>query len=194
MRCLLQHLTLSLLFVLAGAFSGGFAQSPIEAGTTEPNSTQPAHFPSEAAKQQVGPAPAIPKRVLVLYWYNKDYPLNVRFERSFINALESPDGTRFEYYPEYLESNRFPGEIQSRLLHDYLRQKYLGLNIDVVVANSDATLEFLLKYRSDLFPNTPILFESVSTPALESLTAGPGMTGILAIRTHRQTLDLALRL
>src|SRR5262245_36952067 len=97
---------------------------------------------------------AQPKRVLVLYWYNRDYSWNVNFERTFKVALQSAHGETVEYYPEYLESNRFPGENQSALFHDYLRQKYADRNIDVVVANSDASLEFLSKYRDDLFPDT----------------------------------------
>ena len=36
-----------------------------------------------------------------------------------------------------------------------LRQKYAGRTIDVVVASASPPLDFLLKYRSDLFPHTP---------------------------------------
>src|SRR5262245_36602952 len=72
-----------------------------------------------------------PKRVLVLYWYGKDFPANVRFDRSFQAALQSAPAGSVEYYPEYLESDRFPGESQSRVLHAYLRQKYADRAIDV---------------------------------------------------------------
>src|SRR5262245_19673241 len=93
---------------------------------------------------------ASPKRVLVLYWYGKDFPANVRFDRSFQAALQSaPDGT-VEYYPEYLESDRFPGENQASLLHDYLRQKYADRTVDVLVATADESLNFLVKYSNDL--------------------------------------------
>src|SRR6185503_2706383 len=75
---------------------------------------------------QVGGAQQVtqPKRVLVLYWYDKDFPFNSTFDKSFRAALQArPQGT-VEYYPEYLESNRFPGENQSRVFGDYLRHKY----------------------------------------------------------------------
>jgi PAS domain S-box-containing protein len=132
--------------------------------------------------------------VLVLYWYNKDYPWNVNFERSFQAALRSAGSGAFEYYPEYLESNRFPGENQSLFLHDYLRQKYADRNIDVVVANSDASLDFLLKYRDDLFPNTPIVFITTRRPTPETLSARSNLTGLLTLTDHRKTLDLVLKL
>ncbi|HEX8843850.1 MAG TPA: ABC transporter substrate binding protein [Pyrinomonadaceae bacterium] len=147
-------------------------------------------FPLGARAQ----ADAGPKRVLVLYWYNKDYSWNVNFDRDFQAALRSAPAGPFEYYPEYLESDRFPGEHQSRLLHDHLRQKYADRRIDVVVATSDASLNFLLKYRADLFPQAPIVFTATQHPTTEQLAAGPGMTGLIILTAHRQTVDLALRL
>jgi signal transduction histidine kinase len=134
------------------------------------------------------------KGVLVLDWYDRDFFWNVKFDGSFQAALQSsPDGN-VEYYPEYLESNRFPGESQALLLRDYLRQKYADRTIDVVVANSDASLDFLLKYRKDLFPDAPIVFVATRHPSKEELAAGPGLTGLVNINAYRKTLDLALRL
>src|SRR6185295_16820359 len=66
--------------------------------------------------------------------------------------------------------------------------------IDVVVASSDASLDFLVKYRADLFPNTPIVFISARHPTREKLMARPGMTGIVNLNAYSKNLDLALRL
>jgi PAS domain S-box-containing protein len=148
------------------------------------------------------PAPTItraqqsiaPKRVLVLYWYGKDFPANVRFDRSFQAALRSASDGTVEYYPEYLESDRFPGEKQSQFLHSYLRQKYADRTIDVVVAAGGPALDFLLKNRKDLFTHTPIVFVMSSYPKTEELAAGRDLTGIVTNNTYRKTLDLALRL
>jgi signal transduction histidine kinase len=147
-------------------------------------------LPSIAHAQQSPP----PKRVLVLYWYNKDHIWNIGFDKSFQAALQSARSGPVEYYPEYLETNRFPGENQALLLRDYLKQKYAALGIDVVVASSDASLDFLLKHRDDLFPNTPIVFISAKPPTTEKLMARPGMTGIVNLNAYRKNLDLALRL
>src|SRR6266850_4190386 len=113
---------------------------------------------------------AAPKRVLVLYWYDKDYPGHVRWDQNFRSALQTSTGA-IEYYPEYLEANRFPGERQSQALRDYLRQKYSDRPIDVLVAQSEASLSFLLKYRDDLFPHTPIVFYVASRPKPEPLAS-----------------------
>src|SRR5205085_5067826 len=87
------------------------------------------------------------KHVLVLHWDQKDHPANIEFDRSFEANLQSAAPGDIEIYPEYLDSNRFPGENQFLLLRDYLRRKYADRPIDVVVANSTVPLDFLLKNR-----------------------------------------------
>ena len=60
--------------------------------------------PAALPAQQV----AARKRVMVLYWYNMDFPGNVVFEKAFRPVLESAGSGAVEYYAEYLETNRFP--------------------------------------------------------------------------------------
>lgn len=133
------------------------------------------------------------KSVLVLYWYDKSFPGHVSWEQNFQAILNAtPDS--LEYYPEYLEANRFPGENQSQVLHDYLLKKYADRTIDVVVAQSDASLSFLLKYRNDLFPNVPIVFYSASGPLPSELQGETEMTGVVVISSYKRTLELALSL
>ena len=50
------------------------------------------------------------KRVLVLHWYNKDYLGNILFEQNFLPPLQKYSQAKIEYYPEYLETNRFSGD------------------------------------------------------------------------------------
>ena len=132
--------------------------------------------------------------VLILHWYGKDFSGNADFEQSFKEALKKAPNGPVEYFTEYLEEDRFPGKDQTQLLHDYLVQKYANRDIDVVVAVTDAPLKFLLDYRLDLFPRSAIVFLAIEPPAPEVLSTGPGMTGIVPVRTHKQTVDLALTL
>src|SRR5262245_37528040 len=85
------------------------------------------------------------KNVLVVYWYHKDYPWNSMFDQSFQSALKSTGGDEIVYHAEYLETNRFPHDQQYSLLHDYLKRKYADQPPDVVVATSDASLDFVIK-------------------------------------------------
>ncbi|HKQ76017.1 MAG TPA: ATP-binding protein [Blastocatellia bacterium] len=147
-------------------------------------------LPSVAHAQQV----AAPQRILLLYWHNREYAGNIAFEQNFRAGLQSaPPGT-IEYYSEYLESNRFPGESQSLLLRDYLSEKYADRNLDVIIAVTDKPLEFLLKHRRELFTHIPIVFVAVKSPTATELATGPGITGIVYGGNQSSTLDLALSL
>ena len=135
-----------------------------------------------------------PKRMVVLYWDNKDFPGNIRFEESFKTRLQLGQRQDIEYYPEYFEYSRFPEEKHISSFRDYLRAKYASRTVDVVVASADAPLDFLLNHRSDLFPNTPIVFVANNPPKPEALAPWPGATGVRYRNAYHETLDLALRL
>src|SRR5574338_529751 len=134
------------------------------------------------------------KKVLVLYWETKDFVGNISFDQGFQMGLKAEPSSKWELFSEYLDSTRFPGEHQAELLHDYLREKYANQKIDVVVATPDPALDFLLRYRNDLFVNSPIVFVAVKRPSPQVLASGAGLTGIIRVNTHRKTLDLALTL
>ena len=145
-----------------------------------------------AAGAQAQP-PEAPKRVLVLHWYHKDFPLNVSIEQGFRAALADEHRLDVEYYSEYLESDRFPGTRLEQAFHDYLRQKYADLPIDVVVGSGTGAAEFLLHHRRTLFPDVPLVFIG-SLAEGATAAAGPEVTGIATYRSFRKSLDLALGL
>ena len=144
-------------------------------------------LPSPASAQQATP----PKRILVLYWQSRLVPSNVLFEQSFEPVIRSAT-TWTEYYAELLDTDRFPGDAQLLVFRDYLRQKYASQPIDVVVTFSDVPLNFLLRYRDDLFPKAPIVFVVNKPPDASQLAAGPGMTGLITRNAYKENVDLAL--
>lgn len=134
-----------------------------------------------------------PKRILAIYWNAKDTPANVVFERYLQSALKRESAHPLEYYAEYIESERFPGQAQARILHDYLRLKYADRPIDVVLAMHPIPIQFALRYRDDLFPNTPIVFYTGASVGVD-LAAEPGVTGVLNADSYTKTMELALLL
>jgi hypothetical protein len=99
-----------------------------------------------------------PRRVLALHSEASDNPVHGSFIRQFRKVLKQQSGNTVEYYVEHYDSERFPGEPQARLMRDYLRQKYGDRNIDVLFAWGPFNLQFAVKYRAELFPDTPIVY------------------------------------
>jgi hypothetical protein len=145
--------------------------------------------PSGAVAAQEPPRP---KGVLVLYSSEKDSPANVTFEKSIQTVLRSARAGSVEYYPEYQWGCRFTGEGQSLLMRNYLRQKYGDDRIDVIIAPSTAPLNFLLKYRSDLFPNIPIVFHAYNRADADKKDEANGVA-VVVDNAFRNTIDLALK-
>jgi len=132
---------------------------------------------------------ADPERALALYWYGKDFPANVEFDRGVQKVFRTAG---IDYHAEYFEPNRFPGEQQAVALRDYLHTKYSERKIDVVIAMSPVAADFLLKYRDHLFPNVPLVFHMNTRAELEQ-RAGRNFPGVLPDNIHARTLDTALR-
>ena len=96
--------------------------------------------------------------------------------------------------PSTLESDLFPGEEASLAFKDYLRRKYQGRTIDVVIAMTDTSLRFVLDHRGELFPDAPVIFFGIAGPDETIRSVGAGITGIRIGIAYAETLKLALAL
>lgn len=134
-----------------------------------------------------------PRRVLALYSESSDQPVMVAFAQEFHAALKRQSGNSVEHYTEFVDSTRFPGREQARLMCDYLHRKYADRTIDAVFAWGPFTLPLVLEYRSELFPDTPVVYYSGSLEDLKDYPQRP-MTGILNPNTYVGTLEVALSL
>jgi PAS domain S-box-containing protein len=170
------------LLLVARAGSVGTAESRAEGPTA---GATPAR-----TGQNVGPEP---RRVLALYWYPSTHPATNRFDRQFHAVLKRQSAGKIEYYAEYFESARFPGESQARIMRDYLGRKYGDRKVDVLLAWGGVPLEFLLRYRGQLFPDTPIVYYVGTLEAIRDLPA-PALTGVQNPDAYEKTLELALSL
>jgi signal transduction histidine kinase len=133
-----------------------------------------------------------PRTVLVILWSAESYPTNPVVEAAIRKTLLSDRGPTVEYFVEHLESDIFPEELASSALHDYIRRKYKGRRIDVVIAVADSVLQFALRHRDELFPDAPIVYSGVSAVDETTSETGAGVTGITSAGGYGDSLRLAL--
>ena len=119
------------------------------------------------------------RTILTIYWSSESFPGTEALDAVIQQGVQS-HSERIDYFAEYLESDRFPDEEATQAFEDYIRRKYHGRRIDVVIAVTDVALQFALRYRQDLFPDAPIVFAAVAGPEASVRDAGPGVTGILS--------------
>ncbi len=133
-----------------------------------------------------------PKRILLLYHYGPESPSDPLFERGFESVMKSHPATKVDVYREYLETYRFPGEEHAPVMRDYLKGKYAGRKIDVIVALTDTSLNFLLRFREEMFPGVPLVYAVSKRPE-------PGKepslsTGVWCGTNIKDTLEVALQM
>ena len=134
------------------------------------------------------------RSVLTIHWGPEDFPGTATVDAAIREACLSPVDEPVHYYAEYLETEEFPSETALLAFRDYLREKFAGRRIDVVIADSTPALRFALRYREELFPGVPVVFVAGSVPGLTINSAHAGVTGVLSDAPFAETLELALKL
>jgi signal transduction histidine kinase len=134
------------------------------------------------------------RTVLTITAGTENFPANPIIDAGVRDALASRTDLPIDYFTEYLESDFFPGEAASMAFRDYLRAKYGGRRIDVVIAMTDQVLNFVLAHRAELFPGAPVVYMGVVVPGESVRTAGAGLTGLKVGVAYAETLRLALEL
>lgn len=128
--------------------------------------------PGGAIEPEPSVDPALPS-VLLLNSYHNGYKWTDGLVKGVRSVLHDVDliveymDTKRNTRPEYLEA-----------LRDFLKKKYAGVRIDVIVSADDRALEFLRAYRDELFPGVPVVFCGVNYASPEVRSGFPNTTGV----------------
>jgi signal transduction histidine kinase len=130
------------------------------------------------------------KEVLVLYSMRRDAQFSIVGETELPRILDAGLARNLDYYSEFIDLTRFPDPAYKLAFRDFLRQKYQGVELDLVIAMQDAAVEFVEAYRDSLFPGVPEVFlTNAPTPH-----RAPSSTGLIHVRDYAATLTLIRQL
>ncbi|UCE03689.1 MAG: hypothetical protein JSW67_05755 [Candidatus Latescibacterota bacterium] len=133
------------------------------------------------------------RTVLVLYSDNRLLTANTVFDASLRQTLRSHVGEPIDCFSEFLDEVHFPAFHQERM-RDLLRAKYADRPPAAIITFAPPSLDFCLRYRSELFPDAPIVFAAVEAHTSATGALGPRVTGVRSSFDGPATLRLALRL
>lgn len=137
------------------------------------------------------------KHVLALYSEDKLHPAHELTDQGIRSTFDSNMLFDIHLYNEYLDVSRFPGPTNARAVADYLRRKYAGMKIDVIITVYPVAADFFLREATGIFPDTPIVANQVSKAYAENLKRSPqvrSITGTIAGGNASSLLDLILRI
>src|SRR5215831_8730819 len=107
-------------------------------------------------------------------------------------AADSSEHIQVRFEP--LDISRFEDAPGRALLADFLRQKYAGQQIDLIVAGLAPSLDFALEYRQTIFPGVPIVYAALDAEEIRKRTLPADVIGSPIEMDLVGTLELALRL
>ena len=133
------------------------------------------------------------RTVLAIHWGPEEFPATPPVNEAIRATLMADADLPIDYFTEYLESDRFAPDEASSALADYIRRKYRGRRIDLVMAIADPALTFVLAHGAELFPGAPIVYSGVALPDTIDRYAA-GITAVMRGSAYAETLKLALDL
>jgi PAS domain S-box-containing protein len=95
---------------------------------------------------------------------------------------------------EYVNTSGGIGPEAKRLQVAYLRQKYAGRKIELVIAVLSSALDFTLAHRADLFPGAPVIYCAVDQREIGKRDLPAGVIGVSTRVDFPATLNIARRL
>jgi signal transduction histidine kinase len=99
-----------------------------------------------------------------------------------------------EVLSEHLELSRFPDAAQQHELARFLKRKYSGRKVDLVLAGLGSGLRFALEYGEEIFPGVPIVLLAVDRQEVESRALPARVIGRPITMDLAASLALALQL
>ncbi len=150
---------------------------------------------SQASTAAVEGGSEKPKTVVILYPdANDGRPGQVLADRGIRSTFASGTIGAIEVHGEYLDLSRFPDPGYQTDLAAFLKRKYAGRKIDLLITGLASGLDFALKYRDDAFPAVPIVFCAVDEQEAKARDLPPDVIGVPIKMDMAATLDVALRL
>jgi C4-dicarboxylate-specific signal transduction histidine kinase len=122
-------------------------------------------------------------------------PMSAMVDRGFRQVLGTISSAHeVQIYAEHLDNARFPGPEHEQRFAEYMRDRYAGKPIDLMVTVDPNALRFLNKYRDLIRPGVPVVFAGVPGRTLERLELPRDFIGVAMEPEAGPTIRMALQL
>ncbi len=133
------------------------------------------------------------KRILYINSYHPGFPTTHPLINGFRSILH-PDSVDLNI--EFMDSKRLNDSISQRNFYRSLSYKLKNRkNYDLIITSDDNALNFVLKYKDDLFHNIPLVFCGINNQAIkDSLHNSENISGVFETVSMKATIGLAFDL
>lgn len=133
-------------------------------------------------------------RVLVIHSYGMDFRWTVDMDRGIRDVLEAEPASRKTVHSETLDAKYFSDEGYMEEAALFIRRKYEGWSFDAIIVTDNFALEFMRRYRQDLWPATPVVFCGINNYTPELIAGMNNITGVAESLSAEETVAVIRRL
>ncbi len=119
-----------------------------------------------------------PQRVLLVFSESRDLPGNVLMEQSVRAEMLSHGTNHIEFFTESMDAAHFPSPVYYRLFGDYIRDKYAGQRLDLVMLFMARNYRLASELSTVPDPSVPRVYVVVNDLDLPEPSPARPFTGI----------------
>lgn len=128
--------------------------------------------------------------ILIIHSYSIDFQWTQDQHTAFIEAIEAA-GVRATYSIEFMDTKKYPLEINSQNYFDSVISKYGMREYDLIYATDNDALAFLMKHKNELFPRVPVIASGINEGT--AISGLPEEYHVIIEKTDfKSTLDIML--
>ncbi len=131
-------------------------------------------------------------RILFLQSFYQGYPWSQELTEGIASVLKNRPGVH--YLHDYVDTSELAEESYQRLLATLLSAKYHHVLPDVVIVSNSGALDFVLKYRHEMFPEATVVYCGLNMPWDRIMYNAPKLKGLATWPDMGGTLQLIMRL
>lgn len=134
------------------------------------------------------------KRVLMLFSEARDLPGNVLLDQGVRDEMAAHGTNRIEFFAESMDASQFPDPTHYRLFGEYIKNKYAGQKIDLVMMFMAQDLMLAREMKTALPTNIPSVFVVINDMDPAGMPTDRPFTGIYQRVDVTGTLKFIFRL
>jgi len=139
-------------------------------------------------------AATTPEGVLIIHSNQRVTPAAIVIENTLRKEVPEALQRHVDFFSEYLDIEWASTEKYAAAQAEFLRHKYAGRNIRVVVASAPPALQFATQFRDRMLPGVPIVHVAMAKDQMERMSLPADIVGRTVDLDPTATLELALRL
>ncbi len=131
------------------------------------------------------------RAVLVLDQSSAGLPFNAAVTSAIRSTINAGSKSPISFYSEHLDANRFFGPEYENEFVQFLKAKYRGKHIDVVIVFGVSALDFIGRRREQIWPSVPVVFAAIDEATMSGRTLPSNVTGATMQLTLQDMVKVA---